>query len=261
MAKSPPETQIVLIGASNLARAFPLVVTSLRRGLGGPLNISAAMGHGRSLGAWSRLPGRALPGVIQSDLWRNLDRLGPNGPHPLAAIVDVGNDLMYGAGVARLLGWLEFCLDRLRRRQGEVVLMSLPLESLAELTPRRFELLRKLLFPSHPIPWPLLQERISELDEGMRALGRWYGARWIESSGAWYGFDPIHIRRRDQPRAWQTLFSGWPEWNRAAPVGYPSWPKSLGLRRLRPAERYLFGRRQITPQPVISHSECRVSLF
>jgi hypothetical protein len=255
------EQRIILIGASNLARAFPLAITSLTRGLAGPLEILAALGYGRSLGAWSRIPGRALPGIIECGLWSNLEIPGGDGPPPLAAIVDVGNDLVYGTEVARILGWLECCLERLRRQQSEIVLMSLPLGSLARLTPQRFELLRKVLFPGFPIHWPLLQERIAEFDDGMRLLGRQYGVHWVEAPADWYGFDPIHIRRQDRPRAWESVFAHWQGWAPSAPAQCPAWTEALALRRLRPAERYFFGYHQLTPQPVLARPELRISLF
>lgn len=253
--------RIILVGASNLARAFPLAVHSLPRGLPGHLEIFAALGHGRSFGTWSRIPGRALPGIAGCGLWRALEESGTDGPRPLAAIADVGNDLMYGTDVARILGWLEFCLDRLSRRQAEIVLLSLPLASVAELTARRFELLRKVLFPGFPLAWPLLRERIADLDGGMRSLGRQYGVRWIEAPADWYGFDPIHIRRRDQPRAFGTVFAGWRDWNPSAGPEPPPWTRALALRRLKPAERYFLGIHQLTPQPAMAQSRLRVSLY
>jgi hypothetical protein len=253
--------RVILLGASNLTRAFPLAVTSLPAGLPGPLDVLAALGHGRSFGLWSRVLGRTLPGIAECGLWRRLDECGTDGPPPLAAIMDVGNDLVYGAGVAQVLGWLDICLERLARRRSSIVLMSLPLGSLARLTPQRFELLRRVLFPAHPMSWPILQERICQLDERMRALGAHYGVRWIESSPAWYGFDRIHIRRRDQARVWRELFSNWPDWNPAAPVAYPAWTESLGLRCLRPAECYLLGYHRMTPQPVLSRPGLRISVY
>lgn len=253
--------RIILIGASNLARAFPLAVHSLTRELGGNLEIFAALGYGRSLGSWSRIPGRALPGITGCGLWRALEESGGGGPYPLAAIADVGNDLMYGADVAQILGWLELCLDRLSRRRAEIVLMSLPLASVATLTERRFELLRRVLFPRFPITWPLLREQIAELDGGMRSLGRRYGVRWIEAPADWYGVDAIHIPRRNQPRVFGTLFAGWRDWNPSALPEHPPWTKALALRRLRPAERYVFGRHQLTPQPAMAQSRLRISLY
>lgn len=253
--------RIILIGASNLARSFPLAVYGLPRGFEENLEIFAALGLGRSLGTWSRIPGRALPGIVACGLWSALARAAPEGHRPLAAIADVGNDLVYGADVATILGWLEFCLERLHRQQAEIVLLSMPLASLATLTAHRFELLRRVLFPRFPIAWPLLRERIAELDGGMRSLGRHYGVHWIEAPADWYGFDPIHIRRRDQPRALGTVFAGWRDWNPQAALAHPPWASALSLRLLRPAEGYFLGIHQLTPQPALEQSRMRISLY
>jgi hypothetical protein len=258
--RHPAGQRIILLGASNFTRAFPLAVASLARGFAGPLDILAALGHGRALGGWSRIPGRALPGIIDCGLWARLETPGEDRRPPLAAIADLGNDLVYGSAAGQVLGWLECCLERLSRQRSDIALLSLPVASLDRLTPGRFELLRKLLFPGFPVPWPLLKERVAELDAGMRRLGRNYGVRWVEAPADWYSVDPIHIRRRHQPQALAALFGGWRGFEPSA-APRPTWTETLALRRLRPAERIFFGYHQLTPQPALVRPELRISLY
>ena len=128
---SPDATSVILLGASNLARGFPSVLSGLRQGLEGPLHIAVAMGHGRSFGIRSYLFGRALPGILECGLWPHLRSSCGKIRTPLAAIADLGNDLMYGVDVETLLGWLELSLLRLRELNAAVVMLSLPMASLA----------------------------------------------------------------------------------------------------------------------------------
>jgi hypothetical protein len=253
--------RVVLIGASNLAMSFPLVVEGLRAGLGDGLDILAALGHGRSYGLWTQLLGRELPGIVECDLWRFLHKTRGTDPPPLAAVLDVGNDLVYGVPVPQVLDWLETCLRRLNRHHSEIVLLSLPLESVGRLPPWRFELVRRTLFPAHPIPQPLLLDRLHRLHEQMGVLAQAYNARLVHAPAQWYGLDPIHIRPDRRPSAWREVFSRWSVWNRAARIISPGWPKALGLRVLRPARRILFGQAQLTPQPVFRQGALSISLF
>lgn len=252
---------VILIGASNLAQAFPLVVNGLREGLREPLTVLAALGHGRSYGLRSRVPGRTLPGIVQCGLWQALSQHGPNCLPPLAAVTDIGNDLVYGVTVPNLLAWVDTCLDRLAEQGSEIVLMSLPMASIERLPPWKFELLRRAFFPAHRIAWPVLRERALRVHEELQRLAKTYGVRLIEPAVAWYGFDPIHILRRRQPAVWRELFSQWPAWDRSASMAYPPLSESLRLRALRPAERDLFGCRQTTPQPVLLRDRFTLSLY
>lgn len=256
-----PVRPVILIGASNLARAFPLIVNGLSAGLREPLTVLATFGHGRSYGLRSRMLGRALPGIVQCGLWQALSQQSPSYLAPLAAVTDIGNDLVYGVTAPKLLAWVDTCLDRLAEQGSEIVLMSLPMASIERLPRWKFELLRRAFFPAHRIAWPVLYERAQRVHEELQRLATAYRIPLIEPAAAWYGFDPIHILRRRQPEVWRKLFSQWQDWDRSASMAYPPLSESLRLRALRPAERDLFGRRQITPQPVLKRDRLTLSLY
>jgi hypothetical protein len=194
----------VLLGASNLRASLPLVVNLLRRRAGGPVEILAACGHGRSYGVWSRFLGiRHLPGIAGCGLWRALEAR-PALP-TLALLTDAGNDLVYGAEVTEISRWIEICLDRLARCRAKVVLTLLPLARLERLSPWEARLAVSLLFPGRQAPWPALLERARELDERLRRLGREHGALLVEPETSWYGIDPIHLRRSRRAEVWERL--------------------------------------------------------
>src|SRR6185312_6977256 len=107
-----PCLRAVLLGASNLKASLPLVVDLLRRRAGGPVEVLAACGHGRSYIAWSRfLAIRHLPGIAGCGLWQALeDRPGLS---TVALLTDAGNDLVYGAPVPAIVRGIEACLEKL----------------------------------------------------------------------------------------------------------------------------------------------------
>ena len=87
--------RVILLGASNVTLAFPLIVEGLRRSLPEPIELFAAHGHGRSYGLWSRVLMRRLPGIRECGLWESLATRSGEG-RPLALVTDVGNDLLFG---------------------------------------------------------------------------------------------------------------------------------------------------------------------
>lgn len=243
---APPVLRAVLLGASNLSTALPFLIDDLRRTAGGPVEVLAACGHGRSFGRWSRfLLVRHLPGIVECGLWDALERrpLSPEIP-TVALLTDVGNDLAYGELPETLAGWIETCLIRLSAHEAATVCTLLPLAGLENMSAFRYYAARSILFPGRKVPWRTLQQRAREVDDRLRRLIREHGARPVEPEASWYGIDPIHVRRRWRRRAWDLVLAQWPlprpRTERPTPVRLPA----LGAEELR-----LFGSPRRHPQP------------
>ncbi|HEY3569672.1 MAG TPA: hypothetical protein VGP73_17195 [Thermoanaerobaculia bacterium] len=251
MVDREPALRAVLLGASNLKISLPLVLDLVRRRAGGPVEALAACGHGRSWGAWSRfLYVRHLPGITQCGLWEEL-RGRPPLP-TLALLTDVGNDLVYGASVEEIAGWVETCLDRLGPGT-EIVMTLLPLARLERLSGLQVRLAASVLFPGRPAPWPALLDRARELDERLRRIGGERGARLVEPAAGWYGLDPIHLRRRARREVWAHVLP--------TPSG-PVPPAGRRLPLLGAAESRLFGATLRRTQPALRLPDgSAVSLF
>lgn len=239
--------RVVLLGASNLKIGFPRVLARLRGAAPGPVEVLAALGHGRSYGTWSRLAWvRLLPGIVQCGLWEELERRHRRHPLPTVALVtDVGNDLLYGAPVRTIAGWVGTCLERLARHEAELIIGLLPLSTLEKVSPVRYHLVRQILFPGRrAAPWSAVLDSARELNETLRRLGLEHGARLVEPSPSWYGIDPIHVRRSMRSQAWTQM------------LDHPLLPREgqlAGGGRLPlfgSAELRLFGMPLRNPQPV-----------
>lgn len=210
-AGSRPVLRAVLLGASNLKTSLPWMVDFLRRRAGGPVEVLAACGHGRSYGEVSRfLFVRRLPGIESCGLWKALEeRAGYPAIPTVALVTDVGNDLAYGEPLDRIAGWVATCLDRLARRDAVTVLTLLPLASLEKLSPWRYTVARSVLFPGRNVPWETLIDQARRLDGILRRLGRDWRAHPVEPRADWYGIDPIHLRRGGRRAVWEQALSPW----------------------------------------------------
>ena len=202
-----PQRRVVLLGASNLARAFPTVVDVARQLWGGPLDVLAALGHGRSYGVRSGLFGRTLTGLSECSLWEALRRR-PDLP-TAALLTDVGNDLLYDLAPETIAGWVADCLDRLLDRGACAVLTRLPLANVRRLTPGRFAAIRSILYPRSRLTYAVAQQRVAELDERLVRLAGDRGVPIIELRETWYGIDPIHIRTRHYGPAFHEILRPW----------------------------------------------------
>ncbi len=246
------DRRLVLLGASNLVRGFRPLLGAAREVWGDPLEVLAALGHGRSYGFSSAFFFRVLPAILECGLWRVLEERPPRPTRAL--ITDVGNDIAYGVDADRILGWVEECLQRLRAVDAEVVVAGLPLDRLERLSTVGYAAVRAVFFPFHR--WRSLGEalaRAGEVAEGLQRLAGQHGATFVALRPEWYGIDPIHMRPREWRRAWRTLLFA-PDGG-AAPFAFPEpagTPSALRLYSVRPERQWLFGREHRHPQPALA---------
>jgi hypothetical protein len=242
-----PGKRVVLLGASNLTRGISTVVRLAQRSFGGPLQVLAALGHGRSYGWNSRVLVRELPGIDQCGIWQALDR---GSPAPTwALITDIGNDVFYGATVAEIRGGVERARDRLAAHDARVVMTLLPTDNAARISAWRFRLMRRLMFRRCTLELDEVHAMTLEINQRLLAIARGRPIELIAQRACWYGFDPIHIRLAQWPQAWSEILSTWQCEPRNDFSIEPSLSRWLYLRSLPPLERTLFGRVRRAAQP------------
>ena len=241
-----PVSRVVLLGASNLTRGISTVVGMSRVVVGVPCEFLIAMGHGRSYGRSSTVLGRTLPGITECGLWPALGK----GSGPVHALItDVGNDVIYGAAVDTIVGWVSACIDRLRAADATTVVSLPPMASIEKLTPWRFRIAMSLLFPGRRMSLPEAVQRCRELSEGLLALAAHDGVTVVEPEARWYGLDPIHPRRRHMANAWRQGLGAWDTSGSSRPTVTPSPARWARLRTLTPEQWWLLGRKMGRPQP------------
>jgi hypothetical protein len=167
----------------------------------------------------------------------------------VALVTDVGNDLLYGAPVPTIAGWVGICLERLARQEAELIVGLLPLSTLEKVSPVRYHLVRQILFPGRrAAPWSAVLDSARELNERLRRLGLEHGARLVEPSPSWYGIDPIHVRRSMRSQAWNQILDHPLLPREGQPAGILADTGRLPL--FGSAELRLFGVPLRNPQPV-----------
>jgi len=237
----------VLLGASNLTLAFPLVVARLRARHAAPIEILAALGHGRSYGRPSSVLFRELPGIDACGLWSDLEQSGSR--ETVALLADLGNDLVYGREVEEVAAWVERCLSRLAASGARTTLVRMPLEVVDRIGELRFRMARSLLFPGRRIDLGTLRARVRALDERVLALAREGPVTVVDQPRSWYGLDPIHIVRARREQAWDTILKALEPGLDTLRAGDLSGVDRRTLRAARPQRRRLFGREGRRSQP------------
>lgn len=254
-AHSHPQRTFVLIGASNVEFSLPDIWKGLTTAQSTRLMVAA--GHGRSFGRPSTVLGRTLPGITQCGLWKTLSVVSNSQP-VRALITDIGNDLLYGANPESIAGWVEVCVDRLLDSGSQPALATLPVEVIRNLSRTKFHLFRRLFFPASKLSFEELHRMVEELIQRLENIMASRQVRHLKPDPGWYGFDPIHFRRRKRSVAWTALLSSLDE---SACAQNCSFLRGIRIWRYQPAERVRRRRRLETSQPVLDHNGSELWLF
>ena len=246
-AVDAPERRVILLGASNLTRGIATVIDTCQRIWGQPLDVMAALGHGRSYGTHSTVLGRSLPSIIGAELW---PALAQRSRVPTAALVtDIGNDLLYEQPIEKIADWVSRALDKLIEQDAKIVMTRMPVANIDHLPEWKFRVLRRAMFPRGRLPFREIALRARELDSRLVEVAAARGIPLIEQQRAWYGWDPIHLKSGAWPRAWQQILSAWTGAPADPAARNPALTRMLYLRTRRPHQRWLFGIEQRGPQP------------
>ncbi len=259
-----PVQPVILLGASNLTRDFPLILRLLNNSVDYPCDIYSAMGHGRSFGNWSRLLYRALPGISKCGIWDALPGKETESLQPLAIITDIGNDLIYGQSTDAIFSWIESCIKQLQEINARITITLLPEASISKLSSFRFELTRRLFFPNNPVSLAELKLSVRHLNEQLSQLANQNKQITIvEIPAISYGFDPIHYRYTQRSALWKSLLA---EWELPAFMNQSAQNRMLDFIYsyfyLQPAIKRQWGKIYRKPQPVrILADGTRISVY
>ncbi|HEX9668076.1 MAG TPA: hypothetical protein VGC93_01210 [Thermoanaerobaculia bacterium] len=203
-----PTLRAVLLGASNVTLSLPAWVARLRGAAGGPVEVLAACGNGRSYGIESRfLFLRRLAGILDGALWEALAR---RPPLPTVALVaDVGNDILYEQPVERIASWVDACLARLATQGARTVVATASLPVIERVGPLRYLAVRTLAFPGRTLPFAPARERALALDAALRRLAAAHGVPLLVPEPSWYRGDPLHVRRSCRALACDAALAAW----------------------------------------------------
>jgi hypothetical protein len=247
---TPDRPRIILLGASNVTRCISTIVETGRliAGAGSPVDIHAAIGHGRSYVQSSSLLTRTLPAITESPIWPASDP-PPDGDAPtFALLTDVGNDIMYGSDVPTIVSAVETCLDRLEERNAKIVMTNIPIPRVERITPMQFRLVKTLFFPGYDVSFKRALDDARTIAHRLDDIARARNIPIILPDHAWYGADPIHIMQSRSAAAWSAILSSW------RPADPPlaargSLRRWLTIRPARAARWSFLGRSFETPQP------------
>lgn len=247
---------VLVLGASNVSLAWSEIVSLVTQSSTEPVDLVTAHGMGRAyVTRSSGFAFRRLPGILHSGLWDAFDDFGTDDT-PSVLITDLGNDLLYGRSVSEVIDGAVQCLHRIRewRPHADFVLTAPPLESVLSLSPMRFRIFKRLLFPFSSLTLPEVKKATQDLFDGVQQISHDESIKIFVPPNRCFGFDPIHVRHRHRRDVFHSMLAMWDQ------------PSSLSVkwdrfRRVVPECRLIMGRERRQTQPVIYENRLRVFAF
>lgn len=257
------KARIMLLGASNVTKGVSAIIETAQRIFGSPLDVYAAIGHGRSYGLKSFVLVRSLPSILDSRMW---EVVREQKKVPTYALVgDIGNDVMYGPPPEQIAGWIEKSFDRLGAIGAKTVCTGLPLASIDRLKKWEYLAARTLMFPTKRITFEEAKQRSHEIAQHVEAITRDRKIPYVQLPGEWYGIDPIHIRPARKAEAWSNILQHWvrdQEQMREPILARGSLSRWLQIRSRSPEKWWLLGMQRGRQQPSATLTDgTRVSLY
>jgi len=189
--RKTPKNRIILLGASNLTLSLRLVIHLMQQRFDGPSEILAAVGHGRAYGVSSQMLSRGLPAIAASGLWPQLEATNPRPTYAL--LTDIGNDILYESALEQILQQVEWCVEQLQKQSAQIVVTNLPMDSIEDLSERRYIFFRNIFYPFCRLPQVETVRRARAVHRGLIDMASRLHFKLYEQESSWFGPDAIHV--------------------------------------------------------------------
>lgn len=247
---------VLVLGASNVSLAWSEIVSLAMQSSSEPLDLVTAQGMGRAyVTTSSGFAFRRLPGILHSGLWNAFTDFNDD-KSPSVLMTDLGNDLLYGRSVSEVIDGANECIHRIRQwsSNADFVLTAPPLASVLRLQPTQFHVMKRLLFPFSPLDMPQVKQATQDLFDGVRQIAVNEHIKLYEPPIRYFGFDPIHVRRRYRRDVFRSMLSLWEQ----PPCSAVKWNR---FRKVVPERRLILGRKRRQAQPTVYSDRLRVFAY
>ncbi|MFQ5450969.1 MAG: hypothetical protein ACE5E9_10090 [Nitrospinaceae bacterium] len=201
----PPPALFILLGASNLARAYDAVVHCLTRCLRPrPVEFLSAMGPGRAYKARGGIFNITYPPIGSCGILAAAKDPARKAARKIALVTDIGNDIMYNVPVGEIIACLETLLRDFRALEADVFVTRIPVDLETGVTEFQFDLLRGLFFPHSPVGRLQAAAAVREINGFLRdaAGGR---IHLLPDMKEFCGVDKIHFSLFHSHKAWSLV--------------------------------------------------------
>jgi hypothetical protein len=197
-----PPILLILLGASNLSRGCFAFARHMKVCLHPrKVEVLIASGPGRGYCVPGGLLSVKYPPIFSSDIFEVAQSKSESGYQVIALVTDIGNDIMYGVSIEKLIDTLQQIFTRLQSMSAEIFFTTLPVAFEKEIHPAWFYILRSLLLPFSRVSYDEATAGILEVNQYLRKFTS-ESCHLIPDMDKFIGFDEIHYGWLRAHHAW-----------------------------------------------------------
>ena len=145
---------VVLLGASNLARAHHAIVNHLHKEIWQhQVEFLSAMGPGRAYCAAGGMLHVRYPAIESCGVLEAISQRAQSPCRIIALVTDIGNDIMYGVSADDIVCCLGRLFDELRALNANVIATTIHVDLESDVSEYQFLVLRTLFFPRSSVTY------------------------------------------------------------------------------------------------------------
>lgn len=229
-----PQVLCILLGASNLSRAHFGLVKYLEQNLH-PRSVRflSALGSGRGYSVEGGLMNIVYPPIKSCGVFDAAREVEVN--RVIALITDVGNDIMYGIPVEKIIADLTELFEKLHNLKADILVTLIPHHLEIGLDDFYFRCLRAIFYPGCRVAQNTATAAVREINRFLKASASDH-IKLITGLNPYYGMDMIHFSTFQMHRAWTQVAGEMLHALDIEPVnklGIPETIRSLGSHILR----------------------------
>jgi hypothetical protein len=200
-----PEFIFVLLGASNLARAYSALTRHISNNISKARFINA-LGPGRGYCARGGLLNFSYTPIGECRVMASAEGFVRQGGRLAVLVTDIGNDIMYGVPDQTLIECLDELIDKTLQWDGEVFLTSIHVDVSRDMGKISFKLLKKIFYPKSLVTFDQADSAIKKINYYLlEKSNQNKEVHLLSGLEAYCGMDKIHFSLWKSHIAWSYI--------------------------------------------------------
>jgi hypothetical protein len=195
----------VLLGASNLARAYSALTRHLSQNISQSQFVNA-LGPGRGYCARGGLLNFTYTPIGECRVMKSVEDFAQQGGRVAVLLTDIGNDIMYGVPEQSLIECLDSLIEKSLGWNAEIFLTSIHVDVSRDMGKTTFNLLKAVFYPKSTVTFYQADSAVKKVNLYLQEKSQQNEkVHLISGMGTYCGLDKIHYSLLKSHLAWSCV--------------------------------------------------------
>jgi hypothetical protein len=195
----------VLLGASNLARAYSALTRYLTKNIPQGQFVNA-LGPGRGYCARGGLLNFSYTPIGECRVMKSAEKFSQKGGNVAVLLTDIGNDIMYGVQEQVLIQCLDGLIEKSLQWNAEVFVTSIHVDVSRDMGRTSFKLLKAFFYPKSSVTFEQADSAVKKVNQYLQNKSEQNkSVHLVSGLGEYCGMDKIHFSLLRSHLAWSRI--------------------------------------------------------